>query len=148
MKIKKFSFLLALMVSNSIFAKETIICHSAASDEMMLQLDAGRLKGKTVSCISGKLWAVDGNNCSANGYYALHGNSGVLSSFKKRWQDTSEGDTLTYFGKSNSDILFSASGVLAGGNGMEFNLNRSTGRAILKDHNLNVKVVFSCSKVK
>jgi hypothetical protein len=144
--IKKMILGVALTTSVSVVAKEAIICKSNTSDEMMLYIDAGKLKGKTVSCIYGELWAVDGNTCSANGYYAIHGNSLVLSSFVKRWQDAVEFDTLTYYGKNDTSILFTASGMLAGGDGVEFSLNRHTGRAVFKDHVQGTQVVFSCSK--
>ncbi|TDR32511.1 hypothetical protein [Hydromonas duriensis] len=146
--LKKSLLLLGLTISSACFAKETIVCQSKTLDEMMLYLDTGKLKGKTISCISGDLWAVDGNSCSANGYYALHANSGILFSFVKSWQDASDGDTLTYFWKNEAGILFSASGVLAGGDGVEFYLNRHTGKAVFKNHVLNQKVDFFCSKIK
>ena len=145
---KLINLLLGLTISGVCFAKETIVCQSKTLDEMRLNLDAGKFKGKTVSCISGVLWGVDGNSCSANGYYALHANSGVLFSFVRRWQDASDGDTLKYKKKNEAGILFSASGVLAGGDGVEFYLNRYTGKAVFKNHGLNQKVDFFCSKIK
>ena len=109
MKIKLAALFLSL-VSLTAYAGPNLVCQSSRGSELMIKLDAGKIKGKIVSCISGDDWAVDGNACSANGFYALSANSGLVHSYVKRWQDAGEFDSSTYFGKNNEEFLFSNSG--------------------------------------
>ena len=119
-------------------AKETILCQSTGSPDVVITLDASTRFNHTLDCIAGN-FVVDMTPCAPDGGYGLSAPTGAanLVGVVDRGQDYADhiGGVVSHYIKDNT--IYFAGGFNAPDNGgltgkWSFVLNRLTGQAELK----------------
>lgn len=150
--VRHAGLLVAILVASGTetFATQIVRCEAKGAEDVVIALDAKRLDGRRVSCISGG-FVVDMTPCAPNGAFGLSAPTGSASLVKivDRWQDYANhmGAVAGHF-VTDHQIHFSG-GFNSPDSGYEegwsFEANRLTGKATLKEKDKR-PVTFTCSK--
>lgn len=137
--MKKLFFILALALPISVQAN-TLVCSSRFGDNIKIVLNAYQKQGKTMSCMMGEGFDVDGEGCAPNGIYAIYYPTGLAQfrEFARKLPNSFE--NYRFFAKRYNEYYFKSPSL-------EFRISRTTGHATLIRDDNNIEITYFCKKI-